>query len=69
MKKRHGHAVDEKPLPENSAARIPSPANISVEDNDAMAHEYEAPMPTGSTHTIVEDVLIPHCLLVQLIPL
>ena len=56
MKKHHGHAVDDDPLPENSAAGIPSPANVSEKDNDAMTHEYEAPMPAGSTHTIVEDV-------------
>ena len=56
MKKRHGHAVDDDLLPENSATGIPSPANVSDKDNDAMAHDYEAPMPTGSTHTIVEDV-------------
>ena len=69
MKKRHDHVVDDDSLPENSAAKIPSLANVSDKDNDAMAHDYEALMPTGSTHTIVEDVLIPHCLLVQLIPL
>ena len=57
MKKHHGHAVDDDPLPENSAVGIPSPANVSDKDNDAMAHDYEAPMPVGSTHTIVEDVL------------
>ena len=56
MKKRHGHAVDDDPLPENSATRISSPADVSDKNNDAMAHDYEAPMPTGSTHTIVEDV-------------
>ena len=56
MKKHHGHAVDDDPLPENSAVGIPSPANVSDKDNDAMAHDYEAPMPAGSTHTIVEDV-------------
>jgi len=37
MKKNHGHAIDDDPLPENSAARIPSPANISDKDNDVMA--------------------------------
>ena len=57
MKNRHGRVVDDDPLPENSAAGIPSPANVSEKDNDAMTHEYEAPMPAGSTHTIVEDVL------------
>ena len=56
MKKHHGHAVDDDPLPENSTARIPSLANVSDKDNDAMAHDYVAPMPTGSTHTNVEDV-------------
>ena len=56
MKKHHGHAVDDDPLPENSAVGIPSPANVSDKDNDAMAHDYEAPMPVGSTHTIVKDV-------------
>ena len=55
MKKRHGHAVDDDPLPENSAAKIPSLANVSDKDNDAMAHDYEAQMPSGSTHTIVKD--------------
>ena len=69
MKKHHGYAVDDDLLPKNSAVGIPSLANVSDKDNDAMTHDYEAPMPTGSTHTIVEDVLIPHCLLVQLIPL
>ena len=56
MGNRYGHVVDDDPLPENSAAGIPSPANVSDKDNDAMAHEYEAPMPVGSTHTIVKDV-------------
>ena len=56
MRKCHGHAVDDDPLPENSAAEIPSLANVSEKDNDAMTHEYEAPLPAGSTHTIVEDV-------------
>ena len=56
MKNRHGHVVDDDPLSENSAVGIPSPANVSHKDDDAMAHDYEAPMPTGSTHTIVEDV-------------
>ena len=37
-------------------SEIPSPANVSEKDNDAMAYEYEAPMLAGSTHTIVEDV-------------
>ena len=57
MKNHHGRVVDDDPLPENSAAEIPSPANVSHKDDDAMAHEFEAPMPTASTHTIVEDVL------------
>jgi len=56
MKKRHGHAVVDDLLPENYATEIPSLANVSDKDNDAMAHDYEAPMPAGSTHTIVEDV-------------
>ena len=56
MKKRHGHAVDDDPLPENSVAEIPSPANVSDKDTDTMAHDYEASMSAGSTHTIVEDV-------------
>ena len=56
MKNHHGRVVDDDPLLENSAAGIPSPANVSDKDNDAMAHDYEAPMPTGSTHTIVEDI-------------
>ena len=37
MKKRHGHAFDDDPLPENSAAGTPSPANVSDKDNDVMA--------------------------------
>ena len=57
MKNHHGHVVDDDPLPENSAVGIPSPANVSHKDDDAMAHEFEAPMPAASTHTIVEDVL------------
>jgi len=57
MKNHHGRVVDDDPLRENSAAGIPSPANVSHKDDDAMAHEFEAPMPTASTHTIVEDVL------------
>ena len=56
MKTRHGHVLNDDPLPENSTAGIPSLANVSDKDNDAMAHDYEAPMPAGSTHTIVEDV-------------
>ena len=39
MKKHHGHVVDDDPLHENSAAEIPSPANVSDKDNDAMAHD------------------------------
>ena len=57
MKNCHGHVVDDDPLPENSAVEISSPANVSDKDNDAMAHDYKAPMPASSTHTIVEDVL------------
>ena len=56
MKKHHGHVVDDDLLLENSVVRIPSPANVSDKDNDAMTHDYEAPMLAGSTHTIVEDV-------------
>ena len=57
MKNRHGHVLNDDPLPENSTSKIPSPANVSHKDDDAMTHEFEAPMPAASTHTIVEDVL------------
>lgn len=59
MKERHCHreAVDDDALPQNSAAGKPSTANVSDKDDDATAREYETPMPDGSTHTIVEDVM------------
>ena len=56
MKTRHGHVLNDDPLPENSTAGIPSLANVSHKDDDAMVHEFEAPMHAASTHTIVEDV-------------
>lgn len=60
MYERYGHReIDDDPVPENSDARMPSPANSSEEDVDPMGHEHEAPMPAGSTHTIAEDVLDP----------